>query len=264
MTVKPPPFGVLLSPTMQTRAPTLTPAPLSTPVLPAAKTPNTPAPLLSSPSSPLSLSPRLPLVSVDAKTTPMSPTALSKMLSTTASQAHLAVIEQKGDARSKHALAAGVLSMQGFFRVAAHAQFGDRAGRPISYAAFRQSLSDHGLQTEWRTMLDVMPAALRAKHLAGKASPNELYDAWATDRATWRASVEPMALEVLTAEHTCCSPTPTWWSPGSKNRASMPMRRSSSSSIGRFGKRSARRTVTRTRFGRLTSWRSSLRLGCRL
>jgi monoamine oxidase len=220
MTVKPPPIGVLLPPTTRPAARTpSTKAPVPAATLAPTKEPS-PAPLFSPLSSalstkapggafvvrceaaPLSMSPRLPLISVDAKTTPMSPTALSTMLSTTASQAHLAVIEQKGDPRSKHALAAGVLSTQGFFRVASFAQFGDRAGRPISYAAFRQSLKDHGLQTEWRTMLDVMPAALRAKHLAGKASPNELYDAWANDRATWRASVEPMALEVLKAELT--------------------------------------------------------------
>ena len=138
--------------------------------------------------------------SIDARRTPVPLSLLTQILATTASQAHLTAIAAKADPATNHMLQAGGLTLDGFFRLAATSHFGDAAKAPVTYAAFRSALSERGLAAEWRGMLDVMPAALRDKHLAGKASPLELYSSWAADRASWRARVEPVALQVVRHE----------------------------------------------------------------
>jgi monoamine oxidase len=138
--------------------------------------------------------------SLDPQKTPVPPALLGSILATTASQAHLSAIEARADDRSKQLLAAGALSLHDFFRLAAQCQFGAAANRPTTYAGFKQALEQRGLQAEWRAMLDVLPRSVRDRHLNGKATPLELYAAWAADRSSWRARVEPVKLEVVQAE----------------------------------------------------------------
>jgi monoamine oxidase len=165
-----------------------------------------PSPIMTS-STPSPLAPLMPTVlptalrSIDPRTTPVPPALLDQILKTTASHAHLTRIAGSADPATATRLQQGALTLDAFYRLAATSLFGDAAAKtPITYAAFRATLAERGLQQEWRAMLDVMPRGLRDRHLAGKASPIELYAAWAKDRAGWRARVEPVAIEVVRAE----------------------------------------------------------------
>lgn len=193
---------------MKVQRPTLPPIapPAATPTM----TPTTPTPTpksaTSAPAPPTPLSgesgfwPTTGTLSIDARRTPVHPALLDQILKTTASQVHLQGIAATADPASQHQLAAGALSLDAFYRLAATAIFGGRARTPVTYATFQRTLAERGLSPEWRAMLDVMPRALRDKHLAGKATPLELYGAWAQDRAGWRARIEPVSIEVVRAE----------------------------------------------------------------
>lgn len=185
-----------------------TPTP-ATPLVEATGVPPTSVTPSSSPivRSSKSFAPLMPTVvptalrSIDPRTTPVPPALLDQILKTTASRAHLTRITGSADPATATRLQQGALTLDAFYRLAATSLFGDGAAKaPITYAAFRAVLAERGLQQEWRAMLDVMPRGLRDRHLAGKASPIELYAAWAKDRAGWRARVEPVAIEVVRAE----------------------------------------------------------------
>gem|GEM_PF-1556445 len=186
------------------KTPTVPAAPLVAPTgVPPTVAPST-SPIVTSSKS---FAPLMPTVvptalrSIDPRTTPVPPALLDQILKTTASHAHLARITGSVDAATATRLQQGSLTLDTFYRLAATSLFGEAAAKaPITYAAFRATLAERGLQQEWRAMLDVMPRGLRDRHLAGKASPIELYAAWAKDRAGWRARVEPVAIEVIRAE----------------------------------------------------------------
>lgn len=144
--------------------------------------------------------PARPPLSLDPQRTPVSLDRLRAVLASTASSAHLDLVEQEASPGAKGRLAAGKLTLKEFFCLAADCAFGVAARRPVTYAAFKRALDARGLTTEWRTLLDVIPRPLRERHLRGEATPHELYTAWAKDRASWRASSEPIALVDLRAE----------------------------------------------------------------
>jgi monoamine oxidase len=195
----PPPALVKSSPASPVRTVTPAQAPQAAPTpqaLPAPQAPTTIRQL----ALPAGMHLKIDSRSIDAKRTPAPMTLLKQVLATTASQIHVENVLDKADAGTKHRLLAGGVTLDAFFRLAATALFGDAAKKPTTYAAFRSALEARGLEQEWRSMLDVMPPTLRDKHLAGTATPSELYGAWANDRASWRARIDAVPLELVKHE----------------------------------------------------------------
>jgi monoamine oxidase len=140
-----------------------------------------------------------PLVPVlDPRSTPVPYGLLEEIWSRTAAQGYGKLLAEKTTVENNHLLKAGALPLVEVYRLVARALFAERWMKPTSYAAVRRTLLERALDAEWRGMMDAIPAGVRDALLEGTLTPRALYEAWAIDRASWRAGVRPLGLEQLT------------------------------------------------------------------